>query len=220
MKFFVTGTDTNVGKTIISAWLCHNLKAAYWKPVQSGTIEGSDSKTISDLSESEIFPEVYSLKAALSPHLAASLEGIQIDLNKITLPTTDKPLIIEGAGGVMVPLNDTHTILDLIGHLKLSTLVVARSTLGTINHTCLTLEALRSLSLPVLGVVMNGPRNTDNKQAIEHFGRTKVLAEIEPLPSLTKQTLAQIPFPPSLHEFFMDPSVKPKENLLGARRHG
>ncbi|MBY0462723.1 MAG: dethiobiotin synthase [Alphaproteobacteria bacterium] len=203
MRIFVTGTDTNVGKTIISAWLCYNLKASYWKPVQSGTIEGCDSAVASDLSGAEIFPEAYSLKAPLSPHLAASLEGVQIDLNKITPPLTDKPLIIEGAGGVMAPLNNKHTILDLIAQLKAPTIVVARSTLGTINHTCLTLEALRSRSLPVLGVIMNGPKNSDNKEAIEHFGRIKVLAEIEPLTPLTTKTLSQLPFPPSLHELFV-----------------
>ena len=203
MRLFVTGTDTNVGKTIISAWLCYNLKASYWKPIQSGIIEGFDSKTVSELSGAKIFPETYSLKAPLSPHLAASLEGIQIDLKKMTLPSTNQSLIVEGAGGVMVPLNEEHTILDLIAHLKIPTLVVARSSLGTINHTCLTLEALRSRSLPVLGIVMNGPYNADNKQAIEHFGKTKVLAEIEPLTSLTKQSLTQIPFPPSLYEFFV-----------------
>jgi dethiobiotin synthetase len=204
MGIFVTGTDTNVGKTIISAWLCYNLKASYWKPGQSGAIEGSDSAIVTDLSGAEIFPEAYSLKAPLSPHLAASLEGIQIDLNKITPPLTDKPLIIEGAGGIMAPLNNKHTILDLIGQLKVPTIVVARSTLGTINHTCLTLEALRSRSLPVLGVIMNGPKNSDNKEAIEYFGRTKVLAEIEPLTPLTMKTLSQLPFPPSLHEFLYE----------------
>lgn len=205
MRLFVTGTDTNVGKTIVSAWLCHNLKASYWKPVQSGNTEGFDSKTVSDLSGTEIFPETYSLKAPLSPHLAASLEGIQIDVNKIILPTIT-PLIVEGAGGVLVPLNDKYTILDLIAHLKIPTLVVAKSTLGTINHTCLTLAALRSHALPVLGVIMNGPLNAYNKQAIEHFGRTKVLAEIEPLISLTKETLSQVPFPSPLHEFLYESS--------------
>ncbi|MBY0281313.1 MAG: dethiobiotin synthase [Alphaproteobacteria bacterium] len=199
MRIFVTGTDTDVGKTVVSAWLCYHLKASYWKPVQSGTSEGTDSKTVWDLSKTEIFPETYSLKAPLSPHLAASLEEVQIDLEKINLPKTDKPLIIEGAGGVMAPLNNKHTILDLIEHLKVPTIVVARSTLGTINHTCLTLQALRSRSLLILGVIMNGPQNSDNKEAIEHFGKTKVLAEIEPLRLLTKEAISQIPFPSSLH---------------------
>lgn len=208
MRIFITGTDTNVGKTVISAWLSYHLKASYWKPVQSGTIEGSDSITVSNLSGATTFQEVYALQAPLSPHLAASMEGIEINLGKIVPPITDNSLIIEGAGGVLAPLNNKQTILDLIDHLKVPTIVVAKSTLGTINHTCLTLEALRARSLPVLGVIMNGPCNPDNKQAIEHFGKTKVLAEIEPLSVVTKETIARIPFPSYLYEFLYDLTCK------------
>lgn len=204
MRFFITGTDTNVGKTIISAWLSYHLKASYWKPVQSGAIEGSDSITVSNLSDTKTLPEAYSLKAPLSPHLAAAMEGIEINLDKIVFPIIDSPLIIEGAGGVLTPLNTQHTMLDLISYLKVPAIVVARSTLGTINHTCLTLDALRSYSIPVAGVIMNGPFNPGNKQAIEHFGKTKVLAEIEPMSLLTKETIASIPFPSNLEEFLYD----------------
>lgn len=200
MRVFVTGTDTNVGKTVISAWLSYHLKASYWKPVQSGTVEGFDSKIVLKLADVKIFPEIYSLKAPLSPHLAAAMEGIEINLNKISFPKTNDALVIEGAGGVFVPLNTRQTILDLISYLKVPTIVVARSTLGTINHTCLTLEALRSRSIHIAGVIMNGPLNPDNKQAIEHFGKTKVLAEIEHLPFLTKEIISSIPFPINLEE--------------------
>lgn len=200
IRLFVTGTDTNVGKTVISAWLAHHLKASYWKPVQSGTMEGFDSETVRQYSEVQTFPETYSLKAPLSPHLAAKLEKVEIDIERFVIPVTDNTLIIEGAGGVHVPLNSRHTMLDLISKLKIPTIVVARSTLGTINHTCLTLEALRVRSIPVIGVIMNGPKNTDNKQAIEHFGKTTVFAEIEHIPELTKEALSKIIFPEGLLE--------------------
>jgi dethiobiotin synthase len=191
-KIFITGTDTDVGKTIISALLVLGLGARYWKPIQSGTEEPADAQKIqkmTGLEEEYFLPETYMLKAPLSPHLAARLERVTIDLNEIVLPDIEGPLIVEGAGGVMVPINDRHFMLDLMKKLSLPVLIVARSTLGTINHTLLTVDKLRHAGLEISGVVLNGPQNSGNKEAIEKYGRVNVLAEVEPLPELTQHIL-------------------------------
>jgi dethiobiotin synthetase len=193
--FFVTGTDTNVGKTVVSAILTAGLRAHYWKPVQSGVIEGTDSNCVAGLTglpASHFLPETYMLKEPLSPHEAARIDGVSISLTNFKLPERKlRPLVVEGAGGVMVPLNDQHLMLDLIKHLALPVVLVARSSLGTINHTLLSLHVLRARSIPVLGVVMNGDRNPANRRAIELYGQTRVLAEIPRLPILNQQSIAQ-----------------------------
>jgi dethiobiotin synthase len=191
-KIFVTGTDTDVGKTIISALLVLGLGARYWKPIQSGTEEPTDAQKIqkiTGLDKKYFLPETYKLRAPLSPHLAARLDGVCIDLNDICLPECKGSLIVEGAGGVMVPINEKHFMLDLMKKLSLPVLIVARSTLGTINHTLLTVDKLRQAGLEILGVVLNGPQNSGNKESIEKYGRVNVLAEVEPLPELTHHTL-------------------------------
>ncbi|OJX72131.1 dethiobiotin synthase [Magnetospirillum sp. 64-120] len=180
---FVTGTDTGIGKTLVSAWLTHHWRAEYWKPLQTGATEDSDSDTVAALAPgARIHPPAHVFQAPLSPHAAARLEGAAIALDGLKLPATDGPLVVEGAGGILVPLNDTALTVDWVETLGLPVLVVARSGLGTINHTLLTLEALKRRHVPILGVVMNGPPNADNRAAIEHFGGTRVLAEIPPLP--------------------------------------
>lgn len=175
-KLFITGTDTHIGKTFIASWLCIHFGYEYWKPIQSGLIEGSDTKTLAQCGV-KTHPEIYALEAPLSPHKAAEMEGIDIHLEALHMPKTDK-LIIEGAGGVLVPLNTQHLIIDVIKKFDIPALIVAKSGLGTINHTLLTLAALRAKDIPILGVIMNGPINPDNKLAIEHFGNTKVLFQI------------------------------------------
>jgi dethiobiotin synthetase len=193
---FVTGTDTGVGKTLISAWLARNWNADYWKPIQTGLVEGTDSITVARLAPKVlIHPPVVELQAPLSPHEAARREGLRIELSSLNPPATDRPLVIEGAGGVMVPINELALMVDLMARLNLPTVVVARSGLGTINHTLMTLEMLRRRHVPVLGVVMNGQRNPANRHAIEHFGGVQVLAEIQPLPALTESMLASLPPP-------------------------
>ena len=181
--FFVTGTDTNVGKTFISALLVRELKAAYWKPIQSGLQEETDRewvKRVTGLPDEYYFPESYSLTQPLSPHLSARLDSVEIDLGQIQIPQQipSDYLIVEGAGGVMVPLNEKEFILDLIVKTGFPVIVVARAELGTINHTLLTVEKLRMASVEVAGVVMNGESNPENRKAIEKFGEVKVIAEV------------------------------------------
>lgn len=193
---FVTGTDTGVGKTLISSWLCLHWAKVYWKPIQSGLDGPTDTETVVSLSGIEALPERHRLQAPLSPHHSAALEGKTLRLSDFQRPALNKgPLLVEGAGGLLVPINDEHTVLDLIAHLNLPVLLVARSGLGTINHTCLSLMALNNRRIPVVGVVLNGPPNPGNKAAIEHFGQVPVLAEFAPLQSPSAQSLRQRPLP-------------------------
>ncbi|CAK0764568.1 ATP-dependent dethiobiotin synthetase BioD [Azospirillaceae bacterium] len=176
---FVTGTDTGVGKTVISALLVKAWGADYWKPIQSGLVEGADAETIREAApEAVIHPSAYCFQAPLSPHEAARLEGVTIALEAFQLPKTSRPLVAEGAGGVLVPLNERVLMIDLIVRLGLPVIVVARSGLGTINHTLLTIEALARRDVKVLGIVMNGPANLTNRQAVEFYSGRPVLAEV------------------------------------------
>lgn len=194
-RFFVTGTDTDEGKTIVCAVLTAGLRAAYWKPVQTGSMEGTDTdrmRRLTALPDEHFFPERYCLPAPLSPHAAADQAGVRIALDDFLLPRAAdgfSHLIVEGAGGVMVPLNESDLMIDLIVHLGLPVLLVARSTLGTINHTLLSLAQLRRCGIHVLGVVLNGPLNPLNRKAIEHFGQLPVLAEVEPFTDLSPASL-------------------------------
>lgn len=179
---FVTGTDTDVGKTMVSAWLVRSWRADYWKPVQSGVGQGADIEVIRQVCpDARLHPSAYLLSQPLSPHDAAEKDGLRIRLGAFALPATDRTLVVEGAGGVLVPLNDRHLMVDLMEHLGLPIIVVARSGLGTINHTLLTLEALRHRNLPIAGVILNGPHNPANRAAIEHFGKAEVIGELPPL---------------------------------------
>lgn len=191
---FITGTDTEVGKTVVSSVLMVGLQAEYWKPVQSGTEAGTDTQWIQSktgLPDDCFHPEAYLLRHFLSPHAAAAREGITIDLSAIHLPKRRRTrhLIVEGAGGILAPLNERETMADLIKKLNLPVLLVARSVLGTINHTLLSLEKLRHIGAQVLGVVMNGPKNKENRAAIEGFGNIHVVGEIPPMPEITPQVL-------------------------------
>lgn len=189
-RIFVTGTDTDAGKTVISALLTLGLKAHYWKPVQSGCEIDSDTKTVQELtglSDEHFLPESYRLTEPLSPHEAAIRDGVRIDLDAIQLPSSftslpaETPLVVEGAGGILVPLAPGVLTIDLVKKLELPALVVARSGLGTINHTLLTLHALRASDIPIAGVVLNGPRHPENAEAIEEYGQVPVLAQVEQL---------------------------------------
>jgi dethiobiotin synthetase len=193
--FFVTGTDTDVGKTLVAAWLLTQLDASYWKPVQAGVMPETDSSVVRRLAEIEpdrILPEAYVLPEAIAPHEAARRAGIAIDMAKFVPPVSDRPLVVEGAGGLMVPLTDTAYVIDLAAELHLPLILVARSTLGTINHTLLSLEAIRRRGLPLAGVVINGPETPHNRAAIERYGQVEIIAEIPWLDMVNRSTLLAI----------------------------
>jgi dethiobiotin synthase len=193
--FFVTGTDTDVGKTLVAAWLLTQLDASYWKPVQAGVMPETDSSVVRRLAEIEpdrILPEAYVLPEAIAPHEAARRAGIAIDMAKFVPPVSDRLLVVEGAGGLMVPLTDTAYVIDLAAELHLPLILVARSTLGTINHALLSLEAIRRRGLPLAGVVINGPETPHNRAAIERYGQVEVIAEIPWLDVVNRSTLLTI----------------------------
>jgi len=196
---FVTGTDTGAGKTVAAACLARAWRAGYWKPVQTGTATADDDTAtvvaLAGLPTERVFAPAYAMQAPLSPHAAAELEGVRITMDSIALPWTAHPLVVEGAGGLFVPLNDREFMIDLMAKLALPILLVARSTLGTINHTLLSLSVLRSRGLPIAGVVLNGPPNAGNRAAIERFGQVRVLAElprVDPLDSAAIERLSAL----------------------------
>jgi dethiobiotin synthase len=198
---FVTGTDTNVGKTVVAAAILGRLRAhrpsRYWKPVQTGIEQDDDSATVQYLSGStpnEIYNAGVRLPRPVSPHLAARLAGTAIDLDDLLTLASAQPdgesWVVEGAGGVFVPLNDRQMMIDLIAVLGLPVVVAARSGLGTINHTLLTVQALRARALSVAGVVMVGDRHADNRAAIEQYGEVAVLGELPVLAPLSPAALS------------------------------
>jgi malonyl-CoA O-methyltransferase len=193
---FVTGTDTDVGKTVVAACLAAAWNAAYWKPIQTGLADGPGDtaavKGLAGLPAERVLAPAYAFQAPLSPHAAAAEEGAAIALETISWPAGHDFIVVEGAGGLLVPLNDAALMIDLIQKLDLPAVVVARSTLGTINHTLLSLSALRARRIPILGVVMNGPPNASNRRAIEQFGQVRVIAELprrEPLDAAAMRDL-------------------------------
>jgi dethiobiotin synthetase len=201
MHIFITGTDTNIGKTLVSSWLCLHTLYDYFKPIQTGAEQGTDSASVANLTLAKIWPENFIYKTPLSPHLSARIENKEIDVNKIILPKT-KNLIVEGAGGVMTPINAKYLMIDLINMIGLPTIVVASSKLGTINHTLLTLQALKTKAIEVLGVIVSGQKNADNCQAIEYYGKTKVLAQLPHLAQINTASLASISLTNDLQQIF------------------
>ncbi|HKV42028.1 MAG TPA: dethiobiotin synthase [Blastocatellia bacterium] len=198
---FVTGTDTGVGKTVVSAALMHRYRGlgeiCYWKPIQTGIEQDDDTAIVRELGgckDCEILSEGVRLRRPLSPHLAARLSGQRIDLDRLMTSFLKVPAtavrIVEGAGGALVPINNTELMTHLIQQLGLPILIVARSGLGTINHTLLTIEALRNRSLNVAGVVMVGDENSENRAAIEHYGEAHVIGELPHLTPLSTLSLA------------------------------
>lgn len=179
MVFFVGGISTSVGKTLVSALLVHAMKAAYFKPVQSGNLDNSDAKTIRSLLQSigktpvKIFPEAYSLSLPCSPDAAAQHEGIELDAQKIKLPQTKLPLVIEGSGGLLVPLNKKDTMLDILASWQIPIVLVSSFYLGSINHTLLSLKILAHYKIPIYGIVFNGKKNEHTVQAIDNHFLTK-----------------------------------------------
>lgn len=190
-KIFMTGTDTDIGKTIVCAWMCLHFGLEYFKPIQTGLIEDNDTMKVRDLAKCKTYSETYSYPTPCSPHLSSIIEGKKIDFDAIKLPSSDN-IIVEGCGGVLVPINDDKLVIDLISKLELPTVVVASSRLGTINHTLLTLEALRKRKVDILGVIMNGPLNLENAKAIEFYGNVRVLQQIPQLDNVDVEGLRKI----------------------------
>lgn len=184
MKLFITGISTDVGKTIASAIIVEALGADYWKPIQAGDLENSDSHKIKSKVESrksKVFPNAYALNTSASPHLAAEIDGITIDLKKITEPKTENHLVIEGAGGVFVPLNSKDCVIDLI-QPDYKVIVVSRHYLGSINHTLLTIEALKNRKVNIAGIIFNGEENTASEKIILNKTGIKCIGRIEEEP--------------------------------------
>lgn len=200
-RVFITGTDTDVGKTIVSVGLCLAWSAHYWKPIQAGYFDnistsdknilpGTDNEIMSRFIPKEhIYPSTYTLKNPLSPNQAAYKEGIKIEIEKINCPDCSFPIVIEGAGGSLVPVNDKEDMTDIMKKMDCPVIIVARSTLGTLNHTLLTLTVLRAKKIPILGVIMVGPPHPDNKKDIEKKGNIPILLELPILKNLSSGVL-------------------------------
>ena len=193
---FVTGTDTDVGKTVLSALLVAALDGAYWKPIQSGRMGGdaeSDREAVirwTALAPADAPAETFVFDPPVSPHLAAREAGVRIDLMAIRKPVVaGKRLVIEGAGGVLVPINERDFMLDLIVHLDAAVVIASRTALGTINHTLLTVNRVRQAGLDMVGVVMIGEENVENRKAIERYGNVPVVGWLPVLPAIDRAAL-------------------------------
>lgn len=193
-SYFITGIGTGIGKTLASAVLTEKLHADYWKPIQAGDLEQSDSITVKSLLSnaiSKIHPEQYKLNHPLSPHLSARLDGFTIDLEVFKLPSTANTLIVEGAGGLMVPLNDQHLIVDLIKKLNLQVIVISQNYLGSINHSLLTINTLKQHHIPIKGIIFNGEPNLESEKYILNYGQITNLGHIPSLTTLTKEIIIE-----------------------------
>jgi dethiobiotin synthetase len=192
LRLVVCGTDTDVGKTVVSAWLVQGLAAHYWKPVQSGLDGGGDSgrlQSLLSLPSSRLCPEAYRLREPASPHWAAELEGLQIEPNRLSLPAAPGALLVETAGGLLVPLRRDWLQIDQLRQWNLPVVLVARSGLGTLNHTLLSLEALRRREIPVLGLILNGAPHGDNPRTLRELGGVPLIGHLPPLDPLSAAAL-------------------------------
>ncbi len=191
--YIITGTDTNVGKTVFSAMLALALEANYWKPVQSG-VENVDTKTVQNLTglpDEYFFPEAHILTEPLSPHRAAEIDDVEIDVDALEPPESERSLIIEGAGGLMVPLTRSNLQINVFKRWELPVILCARTGLGTLNHTLLSLEALWAREMPIHGIAFIGSDNPDNIQTIAEFSGEKILGHLPELDHLNANTLTQ-----------------------------
>jgi len=189
---FITGIGTGIGKTIISAILVEKLKADYWKPVQSGDLDDSDTIKVKSLvsnSTSIFYPEAYQLTQPFSPHKSAAIDGITIDPTKFALPETNNTLIIEGAGGLMVPLNNEFLMIDLIKQLNAEVILVSQNYLGSINHTLLSAFALKQYNIAVKGIIFNGTKDIYSKEYILDYTGIKLLGHIPQYNKMDKKTI-------------------------------
>ncbi len=189
----VTGTDTGIGKTVFAAALTGVLGGNYWKPIQAGLDDGSDSARVAELAGTppeRVLPEAYRLNTPCSPHFAAEIDGVTIDPDRLTPPMTKRPLVIEGAGGVLVPVTRNLLYADLFARWRLPVVLVARTALGTINHSLLSIEALRSRGVPILGIAFVGGAVEDSEATIVAMGGVKRLGRLPHLDPLDRDALA------------------------------
>ena len=193
MKLFVTGISTDVGKTIASTIIVAALEADYWKPIQAGDLDLSDShkvKSNTSNTKSKFHPNAYALNTPASPHLAAAIDGVIIELNKIKEPITKNHLVIEGAGGVFVPLNDTDCVIDLI-QPDYKVIVVSRHYLGSINHTLLTIEALQNRKIEIAGIIFSGEENPATESIILNKTKVKCIGRIDQEPYFDQNVIKE-----------------------------
>src|ERR1700733_5661205 len=191
---FVTGIGTGIGKTIVSAILVEKLKADYWKPIQSGDLDDSDTNKVKSLVSNHIsrfHEETYRLSQPFSPHKSAAIDGITIDPKKIVTPVTDNRLIIEGAGGLMVPLNSNFLMIDLIKQLKAEVILVSQNYLGSINHTILSIYALKKEEIPIKGIIFNGVKDIYSKDFILEYSYLECLGHIPQYETIQKRTITE-----------------------------
>ena len=189
-RFVVTATDTGVGKTVFSAALAAATGASYWKPVQAGLDEETDSEVVARLASAHIHPEAHRLTLPASPHLAAERDGVAIAADRLDPPATDGPLVIEGAGGALVPLTREILFADVFARWALPVIICARTGLGTINHSLLTVEALKARNVPILGIAFIGDAMPDSEAIIPALSGVRRLGRLPRLERLTPQTLA------------------------------
>ena len=193
MRIIVTGTDTGIGKTVFAAGLTRLLDGVYFKPVQAGLDGETDTvaaRRLSGLPAMRTLPEVWRLNTAASPHLAAERDGVVIDPEALALPTLDRPLIVEGAGGLMVPLTRDVLYIDVFAAWRAPVVLCTRTSLGTLNHTLLSLEALQRRAIPILGIALIGDAHVDNERTLREMGRIPILGRLPRLDPLTPQSLA------------------------------
>jgi dethiobiotin synthetase len=193
MKLFITGISTDVGKTIASAIIVEALQADYWKPIQAGDLDKSDSHKVKSQisnSKSHFHPNAYALNTPASPHLAAAIDGVIIELEKIKEPITENHLVIEGAGGIFVPLNDTDCVIDLI-QPDYKVIVVSRHYLGSINHTLLTIEALQNRKIDIAGIIFSGDENLSTESIILNKTGLKCIGRIEQEPYFDQNVIRE-----------------------------
>ena len=192
--YFITGIGTGIGKTIVSSIVTEKLQADYWKPIQSGDLDQSDSMKVESLisnSKTVIHQEAFRLTQPLSPHLSATLDNIDLSMDKLFTPSTDNTLIIEGAGGLMVPLNDRELLIDYIIALQVEVILVSQNYLGSINHTLLSLELLKARNVTVKGIIYNGGSNIETERYINQYSPVEILGNIPVLDVITKETIQQ-----------------------------
>jgi dethiobiotin synthetase len=181
MQYIVAGIGTEIGKTFISSILTESLQADYWKPIQSGALDFTDSDTVKSLisnPKTVFHPEAYRLNEPMSPHAAAAIDGVEIQLSKFQLPQTDNHLIVELAGGIMVPLNDRETNLDLIKKLNIPVILISKNYLGSINHTLLSVEILKMNNITLKGLIFNGEQNKSSEEFILNYTKLECLGRV------------------------------------------